>query len=98
MTRAVGGNGPVTTPKGRLPASGRSPFHQDIGEYNPTATLENMVFYQKGLQVRKTLLFFVACDRKAAILRVQIWPAHESDVVGIILTVKTFLSVLAIED
>jgi hypothetical protein len=42
-----------------------------------------MVFYHKGLQVRKTPLFFVACDWKAAILRVQIWPSHESDVVGI---------------
>ena len=25
---------------------------------------------------------FVACDRKAGILRVQIWSAHQSDVVG----------------
>src|SRR5207245_5673051 len=43
-----------------------------------------MVFYHKGLWVCKTPLSFVACDRKAAILRVQIWSAHESDVVGII--------------
>src|SRR5438876_5324748 len=42
-----------------------------------------MVFYHKGLWVCKTPLSFVACDRKAAILRVQIWSAHESDVVGI---------------
>src|SRR4029453_9930673 len=42
-----------------------------------------MVFYHKGLRVRKTPLPFVACARKAAILRVQIWSAHESDVVGI---------------
>jgi len=34
--------------------------------------------------MRKTLLPFVACDRKAAILRVQIWSVHESDVVGVI--------------
>src|SRR5262245_24578359 len=42
-----------------------------------------MVFYHKGLRVRKTPLPFVACSRKAAILRVQIWSAHESDVVGL---------------
>src|SRR6266567_6438133 len=42
-----------------------------------------MVFYHKGLWVCKTPLSFVACDRKAAILRVQIWSAHESDVVGL---------------
>ena len=46
-----------------------------------------MVFYHKGLRVRKTPLPFVAYARKAAILRVQIWSAHESDVVG--LTRKT---------
>ena len=33
--------------------------------------------------MRRTPLSFVACDRKAAILRVQIWSAHESDVVGL---------------
>src|SRR5207248_1213076 len=43
-----------------------------------------MFFYHKGLRGRKTSLPFVACDRKAAILRVQIWSAHESDVVGLI--------------
>src|SRR5262249_54563908 len=42
-----------------------------------------MVFYHKGLRVRKTPLPFVACDRKAAILRVQIWSAHKSDIVGL---------------
>ena len=42
-----------------------------------------MVFYHKGLRARKTPLPFVASDRKAAILRVQIWSAHESDVVGL---------------
>jgi len=42
-----------------------------------------MVFYHKGLRVRKTPLPFVAYARKAAILRVQIWSAHESDVVGL---------------
>ena len=42
-----------------------------------------MVFYHKGLRVRKTPLPFVACDWKAAILRVQIWSAYESDVVGL---------------
>src|SRR5262249_32663740 len=42
-----------------------------------------MVFYHKGLWVRKTPLPVVACARKAAILRVQIWLAHESDVVGL---------------
>ena len=45
--------------------------------------LQNMVFYHKGLRVRKTPLPFVAYARKAAILRVQIWSAHESDVVGL---------------
>jgi hypothetical protein len=45
--------------------------------------LQNMLFYHKGLRVRKKPLPFVACDRKAAILRVQIWSAHESDVVGL---------------
>jgi hypothetical protein len=43
-----------------------------------------MVFYHKGLRVRKTLLPFVACARKAAMLRVQIWSAHESDVGGLL--------------
>src|SRR5215831_89715 len=43
-----------------------------------------MVFYNKGLRVRKTPLPFVSCARKAAILHVQIWSAHESDVVGLI--------------
>ena len=42
-----------------------------------------MLFYHKGLWVRKTPLPFVACARKAAILRVQFWSAHESDVVGL---------------
>ena len=42
-----------------------------------------MVFYHKGLRVRKTLLPFVACARKTAILRGQIWSAYESDVVGL---------------
>jgi hypothetical protein len=37
----------------------------------------------KGLRVRRTPLSFVACDRKAVILRVQIWSALESDVVGL---------------
>ena len=44
-----------------------------------------MVFYHKGLRTCKIPLPFVACDRKAAILRVQIWSAHESDVVGLLL-------------
>jgi hypothetical protein len=35
-----------------------------------------MLFYHKGLRVRKKLLPFVACARKAVILRVQIWSAH----------------------
>jgi hypothetical protein len=42
-----------------------------------------MLFYHKGLRGRKTPLPFVACARKAAILRGQIWSAHESDVVGL---------------
>jgi hypothetical protein len=42
-----------------------------------------MVFYHKGLRVCKTPLPFVACARKAAMPHVQIWSAHESDVVGI---------------
>jgi hypothetical protein len=46
--------------------------------------LQNMLFYHKGLRVRKTLLPFVACARKAVILRVRMWSAHESDVVGLI--------------
>jgi hypothetical protein len=45
--------------------------------------LQNMLFYHKGLGVRKKLLPCVACARKAAILHVQIWSAHSSDVVGI---------------
>jgi hypothetical protein len=45
--------------------------------------LQNMRFYHKGLRVCKKSLSFVAGDRKAAILRVQIWSAHESDVVGL---------------
>jgi hypothetical protein len=45
--------------------------------------LQNMLFYHKGLRVRKKPLPFVACARKAAILRVQIWSAHSSDVVGL---------------
>jgi hypothetical protein len=43
-----------------------------------------MVFYHKGLRGRKTPLPFVACARKAAMLRGQIWSAHESDVVGLL--------------
>ncbi len=38
--------------------------------------LQNMLFYHKGLRVHKKLLPFVACDRKAMILRMQIWSAH----------------------
>ena len=34
--------------------------------------LQNMLFYHKGLRVRKKPLSFVDCARKAAILRVQI--------------------------
>src|SRR4029453_7774898 len=49
--------------------------------------LQNMVFYHKGLRGRKTPLPFVACARKAAMLRGQIWSAHESDVVGLEMTV-----------
>ena len=43
-----------------------------------------MLFYHKGVRGRKTPLPFVACARKAAILHVQIWSEHESDVVGVI--------------
>jgi hypothetical protein len=42
-----------------------------------------MLFYHKGLGVRKTPLPLVAGTRKAVILRGQIWSAHESDVVGL---------------
>ena len=42
-----------------------------------------MLFYHKGLRGCKTPLPFVACARKAAILRGKIWSAHESDVVGV---------------
>src|SRR6266851_2032226 len=45
--------------------------------------LKNILFYHKGLRGRKTPLPFVACARKATILRGQIWSAHESDVVGL---------------
>jgi hypothetical protein len=38
--------------------------------------LQNMLFYHKGLRVYKKSLSFVTGDRKAAILRVQIWSAH----------------------
>jgi hypothetical protein len=40
-----------------------------------------MLFYHKGLRVRKKPLPFVACAWKAVILHVQIWSAHESGVV-----------------
>ena len=43
-----------------------------------------MLFYHKGLGVRKAPLPLVAGARKAAILQGQIWSAHESDVVGVI--------------
>src|SRR5262245_18427234 len=42
-----------------------------------------MLFYHKGLRVRKIPFPFVACARKATILRGQIWSVHESDVVGL---------------
>jgi hypothetical protein len=42
-----------------------------------------MIFYHKGLRVGKLPLPLVAYARKAAILRVQIWSVHESDVVEI---------------
>jgi hypothetical protein len=45
-----------------------------------------MLFYHKGLRVRKKPLPFVSCDRKAAILRVQFWATHSSVAVGIITT------------
>ena len=45
--------------------------------------LQNMRFCHKGLRVCKKSLSLVAGDRKAAILRVHIWSAHESDVVGL---------------
>src|SRR5262249_42523110 len=44
-----------------------------------------MLFYRKGLRGRKTPPPFVVYARKAVILREQIWPAHESDVVGLTL-------------
>jgi hypothetical protein len=45
--------------------------------------LQNMLFYHKGLRVRKKPLPFVACDRKPAILHVQIRATHSSVAVGI---------------
>jgi hypothetical protein len=51
--------------------------------------LPNMLFYHKGLGVHKTPLPFAGCARKAAILRGQIWSAHESDVVGILAQVQS---------
>ena len=45
--------------------------------------LQNIVFYHKGLEVRKTPLPLVAGTRKAAVLRGKIWSAHASDVVGL---------------
>src|SRR5687768_697005 len=45
--------------------------------------LQNLLFYRKGLRVCKKPLPFAACAQKAAILREQIWSAHESDVVGL---------------
>ena len=44
--------------------------------------LQNTLFYNEGLRVRKVPLPFVACARKAAILRGKIWSAYASDVVG----------------
>src|SRR5262245_62359422 len=55
-----------------------------------------MVFYHKGLRVCKTPLPFVACARKAAIPHVQIWSAHESDVVGLITLIPLLRSPLMV--
>ena len=44
-----------------------------------------MLFYHKGLGVRKTPLPLVDDARKATILREQIWSAYESDVVDVML-------------
>src|SRR5947208_1674959 len=58
-------------------------------KYTPCGTitlqrhLQNMLFYHKGLRVRKKSLPFVSCDRKASILRVQFWATHSSVAVGI---------------
>src|SRR3989442_10752842 len=43
-----------------------------------------MLFHHKGLRRGKKPLSLVAYDRKTAILRVQIWSTHSSDVVGLI--------------
>jgi xanthine dehydrogenase molybdopterin-binding subunit B len=58
-------------------------FQKTCNQLSLQRHLQNMLFYHKGLRVRKKPLPFVACARKAAILRVQIWSAHESDVVGL---------------
>jgi hypothetical protein len=50
-----------------------------------------MLFYHKGLRMRKKPLSLVAYDRKTAILRVQIWSTHSSDVVGFTLGEVSFL-------
>src|SRR5919201_4293630 len=43
-----------------------------------------MLFYHKGLRVRKKPFPFVSCDRKAAILRVQFWVTYSSVAVGLL--------------
>jgi hypothetical protein len=53
--------------------------------------LQNMLFYHKGLGVRKTPLPLIAGARKAAILRGHMWSAHEGDVVGIITQANRYL-------
>ena len=44
---------------------------------------QNLLFSHKGFRGRTTPLPFVACARKAALLRGHMWSAHDSDVVGI---------------
>ena len=45
--------------------------------------LQNMLFSPKCFRGRKTSRPFVACARKAALLRGHMWSAHDNDVVRI---------------
>jgi hypothetical protein len=50
---------------------------------SPQRHWPTMLFSHKGFRGRTTPLPFVACARKAALLRGHMWSAHDSDVVGI---------------
>jgi serine protease inhibitor ecotin len=55
------------------------------GGLNPTATLVEHTLLAQRFTGGKTPLPFVVYAQQAVILRGQIWSAHESDVVGLVL-------------